>query len=175
MVESETMVRSHYVSVAKNGKVTCSDCPGWNAYKICAHSVVVAEKIGRTSDFLKWLRAKGPQQMNLTSLVTSDSNKGVGKKGSKPPTARRKGSRNTSKAPPSVIVDRVTCASSSGTVTLLPSTRTNPPCFRQQFVATNHPLNSFNLPCSYSPYERSGFQYNRSLGATPPTMVNTTP
>ena len=120
MVESKTMVRPHYVSVAKNGKVTCNECPGWNAYKICAHSLAVAEKISRTSDFLKWLRAKSPQQMNLTSLVTSDSNKGVGRKGSKPSTTRRKGGRNTSKAPPRVIVDRVTCASSSGTITLLP-------------------------------------------------------
>ena len=175
MVENETMVRPHYVSVAKNGKVTCNDFPGWNAYKICAHSLAVAEKIGRTSDFLKWLRAKDPQQMNLTSLVTSDSNKGVGKKGSKPSTARRKGGPNTSKTPPSVIVDRVTCPSSSGTVTLSPSTVTNPPCFRPQFVATNPPLNSFNLPCSNSPYERSGFQYSHSLGATPPTTVNMTP
>ena len=78
MVESE-MVKPHYVTVAKNGKVTCNNCPGWNAYKICSHSLAVVEKSGRTADYLKWLRTKGPQQMNLTSLITSDSNKGVGK------------------------------------------------------------------------------------------------
>ena len=80
MVESETMIKPHYVTVTKNGKVTCNDCPGWNAYNICSPSLAVAEKSGRTVDYLKWLRTKGPQQMNLTSLITSDSNKGVGKK-----------------------------------------------------------------------------------------------
>ena len=83
-----------------NGKVTWNDCPGWNAYKICSHSLAVAEKSGRTADYLKWLRTKGPQQMNLTSLITSDSNKGVGKKGCKTSTARRKGGRNTNKYRP---------------------------------------------------------------------------
>ena len=97
LVESETMVKPHYVTVAKNGKVTCNDCPGWNAYNICSHSLAVAEKNGRTADYLKWLRTKGPEQMNLTSLITSNSNKGVGKKGSKTSTARRKGGRNTNK------------------------------------------------------------------------------
>ena len=28
------VVRPHYVSISKNGKVTCGDCPGWNAFKI---------------------------------------------------------------------------------------------------------------------------------------------
>ena len=45
MVESETMVKPHYVTVTKNGKVTCNDCPGWNAYKICSHSLAAAEKV----------------------------------------------------------------------------------------------------------------------------------
>ena len=56
MVESKTMVKPRYVTVAKNGKVTCNDCPGWNAYKICSHSLAVAEKNGRTADYLKCLR-----------------------------------------------------------------------------------------------------------------------
>jgi hypothetical protein len=46
MVESETMAKPHYVSVAKNGKVTYTDCPGWSAFKICSHSLTVAEKNG---------------------------------------------------------------------------------------------------------------------------------
>ena len=53
MVESETMVKPHYVTVTKNGTVTCNDCPSWNAYKICSHSLAVAEKSGRTVDYLK--------------------------------------------------------------------------------------------------------------------------
>ena len=44
MVESKTMVKPHYVTVAKNRKVTCNDCSGWNTYKICSHSLAVAEK-----------------------------------------------------------------------------------------------------------------------------------
>ena len=95
----------------KNRAVMKHPVPGWNAYKICSHSLAVAEKSGRTVDYLKWLRTKGPQQMNLTSLITSDSNKGVGKKACKTSTARRKGGRNTNKAPPTNVVDRVTCVS----------------------------------------------------------------
>ncbi len=44
MVESETMPKPHYVSVAKNGEVTCTDYPGWNAFKICLQYLAVAEK-----------------------------------------------------------------------------------------------------------------------------------
>ena len=160
MVESETMVKPHYVTVAKNGKVTCNDCPGSNAYKICSHSLAVAEKNGRTADYLKWLRTKGPQQMNLTSLITSDSNKGVGKKSSKTSTARR----NTNKAPPTNVVDRVTCISTLETVSLSPSTSTNPTCLQPQLVATN-------LQHSNSGFVNSSFQCNQPSGATYPSMV----
>ena len=37
VVESQTLVKPHYVTASKNGKVTCEDCPGWKASKICAH------------------------------------------------------------------------------------------------------------------------------------------
>ncbi len=105
MVESETMAKPHYVSVAKNGKVTCTDCPGWNAFKICSRSLAVAEKTGRTADYVKWLREKGPKRPNLTSLMTCDSGKGVGKKSRQTATARRKGGRNCTNAPPTTVVD----------------------------------------------------------------------
>ena len=52
-VISETIVKPHYVCVAKNGKATWNDFPGWNACKICSHSLAVAERIGRISDHLK--------------------------------------------------------------------------------------------------------------------------
>ncbi len=80
MVESETMAKPQYVSVAKNGKVTSIDCSGWNAFKIRSHSLAVAEKTGRTADYVKWLREKGPKRPNLTLLMTCDSGKGVGEK-----------------------------------------------------------------------------------------------
>ena len=36
MVESDTSIRPHYVTIAKNGKVCCSDCPSWKARNLCA-------------------------------------------------------------------------------------------------------------------------------------------
>ena len=99
--------------------------------------------------------------MNLTSLITSDSNKGVGKKGSKTSTARR----NTNKAPPTNVVDRVTCISTLETVSLSPSTSTNPTCLQPQLVATN-------LQHSNSGFVNSSFQCNQPSGATYPSMVH---
>ena len=85
MVESDTSPRPHYVTIAKNGKVSCSvDCPGWKARNLCAHSLAAAEKLGITAEFLKWFKTKGPKQVNLTALVTCDTAKGVGKKGKRP-------------------------------------------------------------------------------------------
>ena len=117
MVESETMARPHYVSVAKNGKVTCADCPGWNAFKVCSHSLAVAEKTERTADYIKWLRDKGPKGPNLTSLMTCDSGKGVGKKSRKASTARRKGGRSSNNAPPTTVVERLPIQPTATTVT----------------------------------------------------------
>ena len=81
MVESTTMVRPHYVTKATNGKITCNDCPNWKAYKLCAHSLAVAEKTGTTLKYLHWFNTKGPKQVNLTTLITCDSSKGVERKG----------------------------------------------------------------------------------------------
>lgn len=106
LVESDSKMVPHYITIAKSGKITCNECPMRKAQKICAHSLAVAEKIGTTASFLNWLKAKGPTRVNLTALVTCDSSKGVGKKGGKPATARRKRGRNVNKTPPITIVDR---------------------------------------------------------------------
>ena len=106
MVESNTSIRPHYVTIAKNGKVCCIDCPSWNARNLCAHSLAAAEKLGMTAKFIKWFEAKGLKQINLTALVTCDFAKGVGKKG-KMATAVRKGGRNAGKTPSTVVVDRI--------------------------------------------------------------------
>ena len=106
--------------------------------------------------------------MNLTSLITSDSNKGVGKKGSKTSTARRKGGRNTNKAPPTNVVDRVTCVSTLETVSLSPSTSTNPTCLQPQLMATS-------LQHSNPSFVNSSFQCNQPSGATYPSMVYARP
>lgn len=120
MVESQTSVKPHYVTLSKNGKVTCEDCPGWKASKICSHAVAVAEKTGTTAKYMKWLREKGPTSMNVTALVTCDSNSGTGKKGGKKSTARRKGGRTGNQAPATTVVERPclipTLSSSSSTI-----------------------------------------------------------
>ncbi len=112
MVESTTMVRPHYVTKAKNGKITCSDCPNWKAYKLCAHSLAVGEKTRTTLNYLQWFKRNGPSRVNLANLITCDSGKGVGKKGTKSSTARRKGGRS-GKTAPTTIVDRLSGLSNS--------------------------------------------------------------
>ena len=79
MVKSETMARPLYVSVVRNSEVMSADCPGYNAFKVCPHSLAVAEKAERTADYIKWLRNKRPKGPNLTSLMTCYSGKDVRK------------------------------------------------------------------------------------------------
>ena len=106
MIESQTSKRPHYVTLSKNGKVTCDDCPGWKVSKICAHSIAAAEKAGATARYMKWLREKGPATMNMTSLMTFDSSGGIGRKGGKASTARRKGGRTANQPEVTAIVHR---------------------------------------------------------------------
>ena len=106
IVESYTSTKPHYVSIAKNGKVTCQDCPNWKALKICAHAIAAAEKSGILPKYIKWIRDKGPAHINITVLMTSDSSNGTGKKGGKAFTARRKGGKTTKRSPVTTVVDR---------------------------------------------------------------------
>ena len=106
VVESQTSEKPHYVTQCKNGKVTCNDCPGWKASKICSHAVAVAEKTSTLAKYVKWLREKGPASMNITALVTCDSSSGTGKKSGKKSTARRKGGRTANDSTITTVVDR---------------------------------------------------------------------
>lgn len=81
--------------------------PGGTRLKSVTFPLAVSEKTGRKADYMKWLRIKGPQIPNLTTLITCDSSKSVGKKTKKSSTARRKGGRISDKAPPTKVVDRV--------------------------------------------------------------------
>ncbi len=112
MVESTTSKKPHYVSLSKNGKVTCEGCPGWKALNICAHALAAAEKAGTLASYTKWLSGKGPNSMNVTCLVTCNSSSATGKKGGKASTARRKGGRTVKLLPATTIVDRPTFANS---------------------------------------------------------------
>ena len=147
VVESYTSVRPHYVSIAKNGKVTCQDCPNWKALKICAHAVAAAEKCGIITKYIKWILEKGPAHINITALMTSDSSSGTGKKGGKGSTARRKGGRTANRTPASVIVDRPAFMQTSATpqasqqesvCTPLPASAT--PRASQQVTSTQQPV-----------------------------------
>ena len=106
VVESQTSEKPHYVTQCKNGKVTCNDCPGWKASKICSHAVALAEKTSTLAKYVKWLHQKGPASMNVTALVTCNSSSGTGKKGGKNSTARRKGGRTANDSPITTVVDR---------------------------------------------------------------------
>lgn len=67
-------------------------CLHWSSYKLCAHTVAVAEKEGFLMGIIKKY-AKSSRGPNLTSLATHDMPKGRGKKTTKA-TQRRKGSAN---------------------------------------------------------------------------------
>ena len=47
----------------------------------CVHICWLWLKREVVHPYLRWLTIKGPQEMNLTSLVTCDSGMGVGRKG----------------------------------------------------------------------------------------------
>ena len=67
-------------------------CLRWSSYKLCSHTVAVAEKQGVLMGFIKKY-AKSSREPNLTSLPTHDMPKGRGKKTTKA-TQRRKGRAN---------------------------------------------------------------------------------
>ena len=75
----------------------------------CAHAVAAAaaEKAGKLDKYLEWLKRRS-KPLNLTKLVMFDSNKGVGRKGNKSSTSKRKGTRRNKNEPePTVFVDHV--------------------------------------------------------------------
>ena len=106
MAESKTSKRPHYVFVEKSGKITCENCPVSASANLCKHAVAVGEKTQQLGKYMEWIRRRNAA-LNLTTLVTYDSTKGVGKKKKNTSTSRRKCGRNTVNKEPSVIVDRV--------------------------------------------------------------------
>ena len=147
MVESDTSPRPHHVTVAKNGKVSCSDCPSWKARNLCAYSLAAAEKLGITAKFLKWFTTKGPKRVNLTTLVTCDTAKGVGKKRKKA-TSVRKGGRNAGKAPPAVVVDWVRFRAEPPPQHAT-ATSTAPVMFTAQHCNSQVPVQTYQHPPGY--------------------------
>jgi hypothetical protein len=82
-----------HVKIRGRGEVSCEPtCLRWSSYKLCAHTIAVAEKEGVLMGFIKKY-AKSSREPNLTNLATHDMPKGRGKKATKA-TQRRKGSAN---------------------------------------------------------------------------------
>jgi len=108
LVESETSKRPHYVySEQQTGKTVCDNCPGWASSNLCAHSVAVAEKLNKLEAYINWVRRRD-KSMNMTTMVTFDTSKGVGRKGNKASTSRRKGGRTANHDTGSITeVDRL--------------------------------------------------------------------
>jgi hypothetical protein len=107
MVESQIGKQPHYVYAEKTtGKVVCANCPGWASAHLCAHAVAVAEKLQQLEKYITWVKRRA-EPLNITKMVTFDTGKGVGRKGNKPSTSRRKGGRSKDKGDATVIVDRL--------------------------------------------------------------------
>ncbi|CAB4006223.1 Hypothetical predicted protein [Paramuricea clavata] len=79
MVASQMSKRLHYVLTRQSGKTTCENCLGWTSSRFYGHAVAVAEKLGKLDKYLDWLRRRD-NPLNLTTLVTFDSNKALGEK-----------------------------------------------------------------------------------------------
>ena len=131
VVKSDMAEKPHFVSIAKNGKVTCDSCPGWMALKLCVYAVAAAEKSEKHSQYVNWLKEKGPCRMNITSYVTFDSSQATGKKGNKPSTAQRKGGRSGKRPPATKIIDRPDPTFQDHTSTVVPTTALGAPLTNQ--------------------------------------------
>ena len=83
----------HFVYVHDTGRVTCENCPSFNDWKLCKHTVVAAEKMGRLQKVLQWRRSNGTP--NLDKAVRASWPKSVG---NKPKSSKPKGSRKAKEA-----------------------------------------------------------------------------
>ena len=91
--------KSHYVSLSKNGKVTCEGYPGWKTSNICTDALAATDKAGTLTSCTKRLGAKGPTNMNVKHLVTYNSSSTTGKNRGKASTARCKCGRRAKLLP----------------------------------------------------------------------------
>ena len=106
MVENTTMVRPHHVTKAKNSKTTLAIAQIGRHTSYVLIRWLSVKKTKTTLNYLQWFKRNGPNRVNLANFITCDSSKGVGKKGAKSSTARRKGGR-PDKTAPTTIVDRL--------------------------------------------------------------------
>ena len=112
MTPSSSNPRSpHTVKLSSSGRVSCDkDCPGYNAYFICAHTVAVADKAGILTDFIKWHR-KEIGGTNLTALANVGIPSSSGKKSTT--SSKRKGAANKKPSNAPTVSSRLTCRETS--------------------------------------------------------------
>ena len=83
----------HFVYVHDTGRVTCEQCPSFNDWKLCKHTIAAAEKMVRLQKVLQWRRSNGTP--NLDKAVRASWPKSVG---NKPKSSQPKGSRKPKEA-----------------------------------------------------------------------------
>ncbi|KAK3094061.1 hypothetical protein FSP39_023641 [Pinctada imbricata] len=92
-------------TVGNNGQFSCDkNCIKWVTYKICAHTIAVAEAENQLRKFLNWYNSS-VRKPNYTALANMDMPQGRGKKATKA-TQRRKGS-STERPEPVAFVSTV--------------------------------------------------------------------
>ena len=108
MTHSSSNPRSpHTVKLSSSGRVSCDkDCPGYNAYFICAHTVAVADNAGTLTDFIKWHR-KEEGSTNLTALANVGMHSSSGEKSTT--SSKRKGAANKKPSDAPTVSSRLTC------------------------------------------------------------------
>lgn len=83
-----------HVKIRGRGEVSCEPtCLRWASYKLCSHTIAVAEKEGVLMGFINKY-ARSNREPNITTLATQDMPKGRGKNPTKA-TQRRKGRGGT--------------------------------------------------------------------------------
>ncbi|CAG2201835.1 unnamed protein product [Mytilus edulis] len=93
ITSSTDAAKPHLVTVLGTGQVTCdSNCPRWEMYKVCSHSIAAAEHCNLLEKFVKWFKTK-TISLNLTGLANLNMPCGRGKKPHKA-TQKRKGKAN---------------------------------------------------------------------------------
>ena len=54
----------HFVYVHDTGRVTCEQCPSFNDWKLCKHTIAATEKMGRLQRVLQWRRSNGTPNLD---------------------------------------------------------------------------------------------------------------
>lgn len=132
IVESTSNPRMpHIVNVFPNGKIECTNCPGFAASSVCKHTIAASVQLQRMDQFIRWLvktyRSKGG--VNFSKAITYGMPSGRGKKGNRPPRKRGKKVGCTT-----TTVSRVSDAAPGQQQSSEISGNTSPACHIDQFL-----------------------------------------